>query len=188
MFDLKFNLSLKLTLENILILSFINVGTEMYSSLLFYLLIFFTASVSAGAVTKNVNINVDIVKNSNSSELALEADKKIFTAIYDTKNQRFNDLDMGFTISSPMANTEDYEIELLRSVHQCNGDPLAVSTLFDDVPFVVDDVTSTLSFQRIRNNLRTSQHKFTLLYPPLVQTDSEQVCNGTLSIVARLEI
>lgn len=160
----------------------------MYLSLLFYLLIFFTASVSAGAVTKNVNINVDIVKNSNSAELSIEADKKTFTAIYDSKNQRFNDLDMGFTLSSPIANTEDYEIELLDSVHQCDGVPLAVSTLFDDAPFVVDDVTSTMSFQTTKNSLRTSQHKFTLLYPTLVQTDSQQVCSGTLSIVARLEI
>ncbi|MPY22476.1 hypothetical protein FM037_08180 [Shewanella psychropiezotolerans] len=160
----------------------------MYSSLLFYILIFFTASVSAGTVTKSVNINVDIVKNSNSAELSIEADKKIFTALYDTKNQGFNDLDMGFTISSPMANTEDYEIELMGSDHQCDGAPLAVSTLFDDTPFVVDDVTPAMSFQTTNNGLRTSQHKFTLVYPTLAQTDSEQVCNGTLSVYARLKI
>ncbi|MCJ8303307.1 hypothetical protein [Shewanella sp.] len=161
----------------------------MYSILLLIFLTLFTGFTNAASsVSKDVNVNVFIVKNSNSSELSIEADKSMFTAMYDTKNQSFSDLDMGFTISSPATNNKDYEIELMGSDHQCDGDPLAVITRFDDDPFVVDNVTPAMSFQTTKNGLRTSQHKFTLIYPTLAQTDSEQVCNGTLSVYARLKI
>ncbi len=163
--------------------------------LLTCLLIFFVTSASAvDSVTKSINIKVNIFKNTNTYELSIEADKDVYLALYSAENQRFDDLEMGFTVSSPASNTKDYEIEVVGSEHQCDSTLIDVdSHLFDvgilfDGASLVNDLTDTLSFQRTDNDVRSSQHRFTLLYPELLQTDSRQVCSGMLQVFARLRI
>ncbi len=163
--------------------------------LLTCLLMFFVTSASAvDPVIKSINIKVNIFKNTNTGKLSIEADKDVYPALYSAENQRFDDLEMGFTVSSPASNTQDYEIEVVGSEHQCDSTStdvdsilFAVDILFDGAP-LENDLTDTLLFQRTDNDVRSSQHRFTLLYPELLQTDSGQVCSGMLQVFARLII
>ncbi len=164
--------------------------------LLVCLLTFFVASATAiDSVSKSIQIKVNIFKNSQTDELSIEADSDVYLADYDAENQRFNDLEMGFTISSPISsNTKNYEIELVGSEHQCysasidiDSALLDVDILFDGAP-LENNSTDTLSFQDTDNDVRSSHHRFTLIYPELLQTESGQFCSGMLQVFARLEI
>ncbi len=158
--------------------------------LLTCLLIFFVTSASAvDPVIKSINIKVNIFKNTNTDELSIEADKDVYPALYNGENQRFDDLEMGFTVSSPASNTQDYEIEVVGSEHQCDSTSIDVDILFDDAP-LDNNLTDALLFQRTDNDndVRSSQHRFTLLYLELPQADSGQVCSGMLQVFARLII
>ena len=158
----------------------------MYLNFLFYLLIFFTAS--AGATVEHLfDVSVNIFKNSNSAELSIEVDKNMFTAIYNGKTQTFSDLDMGFMISSPDTSTENYQITLLGSDHQCDGKPLVVTTLLDGSP-LVDDKRLNMDFPNTRDGIRTSRHEFTLNYPVIAQGNVVQQCSGNLRVLAELVV
>ncbi|AQS39084.1 hypothetical protein Sps_03969 [Shewanella psychrophila] len=158
----------------------------MYAILIVCSFVFFSASASAGLdpITKEVNVSVIIEKESHSSELSIEGDSTSYFASYDANSQSFSNLDIGFTISSPMS-TDDYVIELMESEHLCNGSPLTVETLLDDASFGVEDVSPSMSFE---SGLSTRHHKFTLVFPELTQIASQQECSGSLNVFARLAI
>ena len=160
----------------------------MYSNFLFFLLVSFAASVGALPVVEHkFGISVDIIKNSNSATLSIEADQNIFTAVYSGKLQTFSNLDMGFTISSPETSHGTYQITLMGSDHQCDGNPLAVTISLDGIQ-LVDNKRSGMDFGDPRNGIRASRHKFTLKYPVLAQGNVVQQCSGTLSILAELDV
>ncbi|MEI6897690.1 MAG: hypothetical protein V5786_09450 [Psychromonas sp.] len=152
--------------------------------LLICLLALFTVSADA-VVTKNVSVKVNIFKNSNSAELFIEADHDMYTAIYSAEKESFLDLNMGFTLSSPVSSTGGYKIELMGSEHQCDSKPIDVDILFDDIK-LDNDLTGELSFQDSDDDIRSSWHQFTLIYPDLLQTDNSQQCSGSLNILASL--
>ncbi|MEI6895378.1 MAG: hypothetical protein V5789_12325 [Colwellia sp.] len=149
------------------------------------LLTLFTSS--ADATTKEVSIKVNIFKDSNSAELSIETDSDVYTAIYNVKKKSFLDLDIGFTLSSPTSNSENYKIELMSSEHQCDSTSVDIKILFDGAE-LVDNSTDFMEFQYTNDDVRTSQHRFTLIYPELLQIDSMQTCSGILHVYASLDI
>ncbi|CDT82821.1 exported hypothetical protein [Vibrio coralliirubri] len=143
---------------------------------------------SADAYESNVSIFTNIIKNSNSTKIAIEFDKNVYTTVYRTDDEKFDDVNMPFRVISPSAVTQQYNLTLLDSYHECDGNTINVDSQIDGMLMSKGDVNDHLDFISANLSEQWTDHRLTLTYPKITQSSSAQQCLGNIMISVELDI
>lgn len=143
-------------------------------------------SQSVGAVDRTLRPSVTIFKGEPGEAIEIVADKTDFVAIYQTDQKTFVPLLIPFKVRSVLGVNIDYRLSLSLSQHFCqeNSEPDGPYQAWDGVTLWMNDTLFTTSTPVEVNDVVTQSHVLTVKYPERLQTDVDQLCYGTIGLVA----
>ncbi|MFM5781524.1 hypothetical protein ACET8B_02065 [Aeromonas caviae] len=143
--------------------------------------IMFASAVSAVMYERPVPVSVSIVTNKDSSALEIETDNDAFQAIYDVAMKGFFPLTIPFKVRSVSGQNVNYDLFVSQLAGQC-GDksPLALTTELDGTVIQLNEKRRAAGVD--------NDHLIVISFPSIPQSDIEQHCDGSMSLVAELVI
>ena len=143
---------------------------------------------SADAYESHIPISTHIVKNVNSTKIAIESDQNVYTAVYRDDDEKFDDVNMPFRVISPVSVTQLYDLTLSDSYSECDGQEIQVISEVDNLVMNRGDRIRGLDFVNSDASNKWSEHRLKLSYPVIQKNTVSQQCLGNVMITVELDI
>lgn len=151
------------------------------------LLAMLSGVASATPLARILDVSVDIVVDQASTELEIIAPETDFSVLYQAVHQRFDTLNIPFQVRSVDGSPHNYTLSLAQLSGVCRikesaANILSLSTKLDGVAFELGTPSAVYATES------QQKHSLELVFPRVVQISDSQSCDGSIGLIAAVNI
>lgn len=135
----------------------------------------------ATTLERSLPVSVSIDVSQDSPDLEIVADKDFFLTAYDYTSQRFMPLNITFKVRSVSGQNVTYDLSITQLDGACDGATLSGMTT------ALDGTLVGLNEKRRSAGIENS-HLLMISFPNIPQSTVEQLCEGSVGVIAELGV